>query len=262
MHGLFEIDQEANKESFMNNLDGRIKLISSILIIIYAVSSTDLLILVIIEIYLLLLISLSNVSAKYAVKRIALIIPFGGFVALIQPFFQPGNVIWAAPLGILQMTDYGLYFGTLLLFRVTVCVTSIVFLSSSTSMQDLVASAQKLGVPHQLAMLLNLTVRYLFFFYDQLMNILNAQSTRCFDIFNRKTTYQWRIKKVGETITMMFLRTFEQGEKVYLSMMSRGYTENTRIYRAKERLDKKDFAFMGTTISMILILQLLNMMVF
>lgn len=60
---------------------------------------------------------------------------------------------------------------------------------------------------------------------------------------------------------MMFLRTFEQGEKVYLSMMSRGYTGNTRIYRAKERLDKRDFAFMGTTISMILILQMLNIMV-
>jgi len=261
MEGLAEIDREAGKESFMNSLDGRIKLISSMLIIIYAVSSTNLMILVIMEIYLLILISLSNVTPKYALKRIALIIPFGGFVALIQPFFQPGNVIWTGPFGLLHITDYGLYFGALLLFRVTVSVTSIVFLSSSTSMQDLVASAQKLGVPQQLAMLLNLTVRYLFFFYDQLMNILNAQSTRCFDIFNKKTSYKWRLRKVGETITMMFLRAFEQGETVYMSMMCRGYSENTRIYRAKVRLDKKDFAFLGTTILVIIALQLMNMLV-
>ena len=261
MEGLAEIDREAGKESFMNSLDGRIKLISSMLIIIYAVSSTNLMILVIMEMYILILISLSNVTPKYALKRIALIIPFGGFVALIQPFFQPGNVIWTGPLGFLQITDYGLYFGALLLFRVTVSVTSIVFLSSSTSMQDLVASAQKLGVPQQLAMLLNLTVRYLFFFYDQLMNILNAQSTRCFDIFNKKTSYKWRLRKVGETITMMFLRAFEQGETVYMSMMCRGYSENTRIYRAKAKLDKKDFTFMGTTLLVIIVLQLLNMLV-
>lgn len=261
MQGLAEIDREASKDSFMNSLDGRIKLISSLLIIIYAVSSTNLMILVIMEMYLLILISLSNVTPIYALKRIALIIPFGGFVALIQPFFQPGNVIWTGAFGLLHMTDYGLYFGALLLFRVTVSVTSIVFLSSSTSMQDLVASAQKLGVPHQLAMLLNLTVRYLFFFYDQLMNILNAQSTRCFDIFSKKTPYKWRLRKVGETITMMFLRAFEQGETVYLSMMCRGYSENTRIYRAKAKLDKKDFAFIGTTIFILLSLQLLTTMV-
>lgn len=259
MKGLTEIDREARKESFMNNLDGRIKLISAMLIIVYAVTNTNLLILSIMEVYLLVLIYLSNVSPGYALKRIALVIPFGGFVALIQPFFQPGNVIWAGPLGILHMTDYGLFFGVLLLFRVTVSVTSIVFLSSSTSMQDLVASAQKLGVPHQLAMLLNLTVRYLFFFYEQLMNILNAQSTRCFDIFNKKTPYKWRLKKVGETITMMFLRAYEQGETVYMSMMCRGYSENTRIYRAKAQLDKKDFAFMGTTIFILVSLQLTTM---
>jgi len=199
MEGLFEIDREARKESFMNNLDGRIKLISAILIIIYAVSTTNLFILVVMEIYLLILIYLSNVSSKYALKRIALVIPFGGFVALI--------------------------------------------------------------VPHQLAMLLNLTVRYLFFFYDQLENILNAQSTRCFDIFNNKTPYKWRLRKVGETITMMFLRAFEQGEKVYLSMMSRGYSENTRVYRGKTRLDLKDYAFLTTTLLVIVVLQLINIFV-
>lgn len=258
MKSLTEIDREARKESFMNNLDGRIKLISAMLIIVYAVSSTNLLILFIMEIYLLLLIYLSNVSPQYALKRIALVIPFGGFLAILQPFFQPGNVIWTGPWGWLHITDYGLFFGALLLGRVTVSVTSIVFLSSATSMQDLVSSAQKLGIPYQLAMLLNLTVRYLFFFYDQLMNILNAQSTRCFDIFNKKTSYKWRLRKVGETITMMFLRAFEQGEKVYIGMVCRGYSENSHVYQKKSKTDSKDYAFLLTTISIIISLQLLN----
>jgi cobalt/nickel transport system permease protein len=245
----------------MNSLVGRIKLISAMLIIIYAVTNTNLFVLVIMEIYLLILISLSNVTPSYALKRIALVIPFGGFVAMIQPFFQPGNILWTGLFGWLHITDYGLFFGALLLARVTVSVTSIVFLSSATSMQDLVASTQKLGVPHQLAMLLNLTVRYLFFFYDQLMNILNAQSTRCFDIFSKKTAYKWRLRKVGETITMMFIRAFEQGETVYLSMVSRGYSENTRIYRAKANIDYKDFALIGTTVVMIIFLEYLNLFV-
>lgn len=262
MKELTSIDRESRKESLMNSLDGRIKLISAMLIIIYAVTNTNLIVLVIMEIYLLILIYLSNVTPSYALKRIALVIPFGGFVAMIQPFFQPGNILWTGPFGWLQITDYGLFFGALLLSRVTVSVTSIVFLSSATSMQDLVASAQRLGVPHQLAMLLNLTVRYLFFFYDQLMNILNAQSTRCFDIFSKKTAYKWRLRKVGETITMMFIRAFEQGETVYLSMVCRGYSENTRIYRAKNKIDYRDFTFIGITIAMIISLEYINLFVF
>lgn len=261
MKELTAIDRESRKESLMNSLDGRIKLISAMLIIVYAVTNTNLIVLVIMEIYLIILIALSNVSPIYALKRIALVIPFGGFVAMIQPFFQPGNILWTGPFGLLHITDYGLFFGVLLLLRVTVSVTSIVFLSSATSMQDLVASAQKLGVPHQLAMLLNLTVRYLFFFYDQLINILNAQSTRCFDIFNKKTPYKWRLIKVGETITMMFIRAFEQGETVYLSMVCRGYSENTRIYRAKSKLDYKDFTFVGITVLMIVSLEYFNIFV-
>jgi len=109
MKGLVEIDREARKESFMNNLDGRIKLISALLIIVYAVTSTNLLILGIMEVYLILLIYLSNVSPKYALKRIALVIPFGGFMAMIQPFFQPGNIIWTGPFEWLHITDYGLF---------------------------------------------------------------------------------------------------------------------------------------------------------
>lgn len=261
MEGLFEIDRESARESPLHVIDGRIKLISAILIIVYAVYSTNLFILILMETYLLVLIFISNVSLKYALKRIALVLPFGGFIAIFQLFIQPGNIIWTGPFGWLHITDYGLFFGLLLLGRVTVSVTSIVFLSSSTSMQELISSAQRLGVPHQLAMLLNLTVRYLFFFYDQLESILNAQATRCFDIFSKKTTYKWRLRKVGETITMMFLRAFEQGEKVYLSMMSRGYSENARLYRAKRKLDSKDFGFMISTMIVIACLQFMVMFI-
>ena len=52
MKELTAIDREARKESIMNSLDGRIKLISAMLIIIYAVTNTNLFVLVIMEIYL------------------------------------------------------------------------------------------------------------------------------------------------------------------------------------------------------------------
>ncbi|MCK9152182.1 cobalt ECF transporter T component CbiQ [Methanobacterium alcaliphilum] len=257
MEDLMHIERESTRGSSLHKIDGRIKIIITFLIIIFAVNTTDLRILLIMEAYLLILILISKISLTYALKRLILILPFGGFVAIFQPFIRPGDIIWTGPLG-LTITEQGIIFGALLLAKITVCVTTIIFLSSSTSMQDLIGSARKLGIPHEFAMLLNLTVRYLFFFYDQLERIRRAQTSRCFDIWNKKTSYKWRVQKVGETITMMFLRAYEQGESVYLSMLSRGYTANAHSYTLKSEINYKDIVFIGINISFIIGLYLIQ----
>lgn len=255
MVNISSIEMEARKTSTLHALDGRIKIISCMLIIVYAVYTIDLVVLSIMELYLVLLILISHISLSYAAKRIALILPFGGAIALFQLFIREGTVIYTLPLGI-EITQQGLDFGLILLFRIVVCITAIVLLSSVTPMQELINSARKLGVPREFSMLLSLTLRYLFFFYEELKRIRNAQKTRCFDIRNKKTAYIWRLKKVGETIGMMFLRSYEQGEKVYFSMLSRGYSDNSNLYHYNTRLNIKDYTFMIITLFLIVGLEI------
>lgn len=255
MANISSIEREAGKTSTLHSLDGRIKIISCMLIIVYAVYTTNLPVLSIMEFYLIILILMSHISLKYALKRIALILPFGGVIALFQLFIREGTVIYTMPFG-LEITQQGLDFGLLLLSRIIVCVTAIVLLSSVTPMQELINSARKLGVPREFSMLLSLTLRYLFLFYEELGRIRNAQKTRCFDIRSKKTAYMWRLRKVGETIGMMFLRSYEQGEKVYFSMLSRGYSESSNLYKDNEKLNLKDYTFIAITISLIVSLEI------
>ncbi|MEG3224145.1 MAG: cobalt ECF transporter T component CbiQ [Methanobacteriales archaeon Met13] len=257
MIDLMSIERESGRKSLLHGLDGRIKIIATMLLIAYAVYSTDIRILFVIEVYLLILILISKISIGYAFKRIVLIIPFGGFVAILQPFIRPGDIIYTLPIGI-DVTYQGLVFGILLMSRLIVCVSAIVLLSSVTSMQDLIKSARKLKIPGEFAMLLSLTVRYLFFFYEELLRIRNAQKSRCFDIWNRKTEYIWRLKKVGQTITMMFLRSYEQGEKVYLSMLSRGYSTDSHIYLEKNKLVQGDFFLITATVGLVVALEVIR----
>ncbi|MBM4240605.1 MAG: cobalt ECF transporter T component CbiQ [Euryarchaeota archaeon] len=254
---LTNIEQESMKESIIHSLDGRIKVIVLLFIIVYAVYTTELLILFIMEVYLLFLIYLSKISFIAALKRILLLLPFAGFIAVFQPFIRPGDVIYVLPFGI-DITYQGLMFGILLMSRLFVCLTAIVLLSSSTSMQEVVTSFRKLGMPQVFAMLLSLMIRYLFMFYDELGKIRNSQRSRNFDIFNRKTTYMWRLKQIGYTITMMFLRSYEQGEKVYLSMLSRGYSADSNLYNENKKLGSNDFALITATLCLIISLQVLN----
>ncbi|WP_414470508.1 cobalt ECF transporter T component CbiQ [Methanobacterium sp. ACI-7] len=257
MANISTIEREASKTSTLHSLDGRIKIISSLLIIVYAVYTTNLIVLAIMELYLILLILMSHISLSYAFKRIALILPFGGAIAFFQLFIKEGTVIYTMPLGI-EITQQGLDFGLLLLSRIIICVTAIVLLSSVTPMQDLINSARKLGVPREFSMLLSLTLRYLFFFYEELKRIRNAQKTRCFDIRSKKTAYIWRLKKVGETISMMFLRSYEQGEKVYFSMLSRGYSESSNLYNDEKKLSLKDYTFISITLCLIISLEIIH----
>jgi len=252
---ISSIEIQARKLSALHSLDGRIKIISCMLIIVYAVYTSSVVVLSVMGLYLIALILMSHISLSYTFKRIALILPFGGVIAIFQLFIKDGTVLYILPFGI-EITQQGLDFALLLFSRIIICITAIVLLSSVTPMQELINSARKLGVPREFSMLLSLTLRYLFFFYDELRRIHNAQKTRCFDIRSKKTAYMWRLRKVGETIGMVFLRSYEQGEKVYFSMLSRGYSESFNLYKDNEKLNLKDYTFIAITISLIVLLEI------
>lgn len=252
------LENEAKKESYLHLLDGRVKLLILLIIIIYAVFTTQITVLILLEFYLLLLIYISKISFKTALIRVLLLLPFGGFIIAFQPFIHPGNVIWTLPFSI-NVTDAGLIWAALLFSRLIVSLTATVLLSSISPMQEVVQSFRKLSMPKEFAMIFSLMIRFLFMFLDELNRIRNAQKTRNFDIFNKKTTYMWRMKQLGYTIAMMFLRAYEQGEKIYLSMVSRGYSDNSNLFTEdKNKIGSKEYLFIVVTISLILGIEIIR----
>lgn len=241
------IEQESWKDSAIHNLDGRIKLIFTVLIIVYAVYTQDFLVLLLLEIYLLILLLFSKVSIGYFAKRVLMILPFGGFIAIFQPFIKPGIILYTLPLG-LSISYEGILFGALLITRLIVCLSAIVLLSSVTPLETIVNSMRKLGFPKEMSMILSMTVRYLFVFFDELDNIRKAQKSRSFNIWNKKTSYLWRLKQIGYTVMMLFLKAFEKGEKVYYSMLARGYVGEATSYRKENPINHIDYSIIILTL--------------
>jgi len=253
-----KIEQESGKDSIIHKLDGRIKLILTVLIIVYAVYTTDFFVLLFLEIYLIVLILLSKISISYFVKRVLIILPFGIFIAIFQPFIKPGIILYTLPLG-LTISYEGLIFGALLFSRLIVSLTAIVLLSSVTPIETIVNSMRKLGFPKELSMILSMTVRYIFVFFEELNNIRKAQKSRSFDIWNKKTSYLWRIKQIAYTIMMLFLNSFEKGERVYYSMLSRGYVGEATSYRQENPIMYTDYAIIILTIFLIFSVEIANL---
>ena len=249
------LDELASKDSPIHNLDGRIKLISAVLIIVVAAFSNNLFVPLGLEIFLLIVIRIAKLSYFDSFKRILLLLPFGGFVIIFQPFLHPGNVLWSYSW--LTVTDVGLNWAILLLVRMIVSLTSIVILSSTSPMQQIVASFRRLKMPKDLAMILSIMVRFLFVFIDELAAIRKSQKSRNFDIHSKLTPYKWRVRQVGYTIAMMFVKSYEQGERVYKSMVSRGFSDESDLFNEKTSLEKSDYIYIGTIIILIIVLEII-----
>lgn len=250
-----KLDDIASGDSVIHNLDGRVKLISTVIIIIFTVFSEKIIVPIIMEIFLLSILYLSKVPLKDAFKRIALLLPFGGIIIIFQPFIHPGNVLWTYSW--MEITDTGLNWAILLLARLIASLTAIVLLSSTSPMQEIVASFRKLKMPKELAMILSITVRFLFVFIDELTTIRNAQKSRNFNIHSNLVSYKWRLRQIGYTIAMMFLKSYEQGERVHKSMVSRGFSDTSYLFNEKAHLEKSDYIYVISIIAIMIIIEVI-----
>lgn len=251
-----EIEREALKKSILHKLEGRVKIAAALAVIIYAVLAKDISKLLAVECYLIALALLAQLQLKLLAKRLLLILPFGGAIAIFQLFFKKGTVLYSLPLGI-TVTSEGLTLSALLLSKLAVCITSVILLSSLSPMHELIASARRIGIPREVILLFGLFARYLFVFQDVYQRIKLAQETRCFRITNRKVSYSWILEQLSYSISLLFIRAYEQGERTYISMLSRGYNPNSEIYIESGKIKLRDCMFLFNTIAILIAIQYL-----
>ena len=252
---IMRFDDLASKDSPIHNLEGRIKLISTIFIIIACVVSKELFIPIMLEIMLLIILKIAKLSYVDSFKRLLMLLPFGGAIIIFQPFIQPGNIIWSYSW--LHITDFGLKWAVLLLVRLITCLTTIIIYSSTTPLQEMASSFRKLKMPRDLAMILSIMVRFLFLFVDELTAIRKSQKSRNFNIHSKNVPYKWIVKQVGYTIGMMFLKAYEQGERVHKSMVSRGFSDTSEMFNEKKSPERSDYTYLIIIILIVIILEII-----
>lgn len=266
MHiSLTELEREAFRKSFVHRIDGRVKILMTLAIVVYAVSlprmdSLNFQKLALLEIYLAALLLVARLELSYIALRFAIAMPFGLGLAILQPFLRQTfipefTVLFTLPFGLVA-TREGALFGFILFFKFLVSITAVILLSSTTSLSELVASARRMGMPGEMALLFTMMVRYLFVFSNMLGRIRTAQKTRCFDFLNKKVPRIWTLHQIGYTISSMFIRSYEQGERTYQSMLCRGYNADAHVYVSRKKLSISDISVIALTTGVIIAAQL------
>jgi cobalt/nickel transport system permease protein len=198
----------------------------------------------------------SRVSPVVYLKRLAAIVPLWGIIILFQIFFKNKyytdyHVLFSLPFGI-NIYAESVEFACILAVKFLICISFIILLSSTTKLQDMLQGASRLGLPAELALALGMMIRYLFVFGYIFRKINETLKTKCFDAFDRHLPYRYRLRQLGYTIGTMFIRSYEQGERVYTSMLCRGYGRDSHLFITKKPLRIGEWAFLFSCMAFII----------
>lgn len=259
---LFDIERFANRDSFIHRLDARVKIvvIFAAIVAMVAVPYSTMVFTIgaIFFIFFIVLWALSRLSPSIYLKRALVIISLWGIVILFQiflknPYYSEYTTIVILPFGI-RIYAESVQFAFILFTKFMVTVSFIILLSSTTRLQDLLDGGQRLGLPADFALALGMMIRYLFVFGYMYRKVVQTLETKGFDPFDRNLPYRYRMRQIGYTIGTMFIRSYEQGERVYISMLCRGYGKKSHLYIRKKSLNTIEWTFLTVSICFIIIM--------
>jgi cobalt/nickel transport system permease protein len=258
---LFDIERYAYRDSIIHRLDSRVKIIVVFAAIIAMVSvpysPMVLTVGAIFFIFFILLWILTRLSPMVYLGRALLIIPLWGVVILFQifiknPYYTVYTTLYVLPFGI-NIYAESIQFAFILFVKFVITISFIILLSSTTKVQDLLDGGQRLGLPAEFALALGMMIRYLFVFGYMYRKIVQTLETKGFNPFDRNLPYRYRMRQIGYTIGTMFVRSYEQGERVYISMLCRGYGKKSHLFLKKKDIKNTEWTFLIISLGFIII---------
>ena len=145
--------------------------------------------------------ALSRVPLGFLLRRLLMLEPFVLGVAVLS-LLQPG----------------GLTVFLRLVARGTLCLSTVILLSSTTPFSEILRVLRRLRLPAILITMLALMYRYVFVLVDEAERMSRARASRT---FRRDRSRAWRTR--GNLIGQLFVRSTERAERIYAAMCARGW---------------------------------------
>lgn len=158
---------------------------------------------------------IARIPPGYLAPKLVIETPFLLFAALL-PFVARSEQVEVLGLSVAQA---GLVGGAALVLKATLALLASVTLAATTTPEELVRGLERLRMPQVMISILQFMLRYLDVVAEELARMRIARESRAFT--GRRLRH---LRVVGHAAGALFVRSYERGERVHLSMLSRGYT--------------------------------------
>lgn len=161
------------------------------------------------------LVATARLRIGLLLRRLRIELPFLGFA-----IFLP--IVGSAPrlhvLG-LSLSEPGLWGAWNILAKGTLGVSASIVLAATTPVADLLRGLERLHLPKVFTAITGFMVRYLDVIAGEATRMHVARQSRGYN-----PRWLWQARGVASSAGTLFVRSFERGERVHLSMQARGYT--------------------------------------
>jgi cobalt/nickel transport system permease protein len=148
-------------------------------------------------------------------RRLVIELPFVAF-ALALPLVGQGERVEV--LGV-PLAVEGLWAAWNIVVKGTLGVAATAILAATTPVAELLGGLERLRLPKTLTVIAGFMVRYADVIADEVRRMRIARISRGHD-----PRWIWQARAVAASAGTLFIRSYERGERVYLAMVSRGYT--------------------------------------
>ena len=219
---------EIHSNSLLSQLKPEIKIVSTFMIVLsIAFLSLESTVSIMVQtLIVLIMINLSKIKVSTYFKRLSIDIPFVLF-ALFLPFLSKGDNTVMFELFSLRIYETGFYEMISILIKITLCVSLAIVLTATTSNIEIIYGLQKLKISPLLISILSFAIRYIDVFIDEFKRVKVAMKSRGYDQKGLKG-----LKPIAYASGALLIRGYERGERVYNSMISRGFNGSIELKKS------------------------------
>jgi len=216
-------------QSWLSNLDGRTKLavfFTYVFAVLFTKPNAYWTWLSLVGL-LFILFALARIQIQWVAFRLVPVLPFVALGAL-------GVLLGGSKEMFLQVT-----------VKTILCIGAAVWLSGTTPFTQLLEALRKLKVPSLLTVMLSFMFRYLFVLAEEAVRMSRAYQSRC----PRKQTLK-DAENIGRLAGALMLRTYNRAERIYLVMLSRGFSGEFRTLSV-QKMTFADIAFLAVFVGLV-----------
>ena len=254
----------AEKNGLLQNLDPRVKLLTSLVFLIITGLSRTLTLLVALYILVFILAVFSKIPPFFFIKRVWVFIPIFTSLIVLPAMFNiitPGKPILTivtlsrphsfGPFYIpetIAITSQGLSGAMILVMRVATSVSIAVLLILTTKWISLLKALSVLKIPEIAILILAMTYRYIHLFLRTVEGMLLARQSRQISSSKMRETHGWIASRIGVLVG----KSYNLSNDVHLAMISRGWSGNPKLI-GNFSIHLIDFIWIGFTLGIVIL---------
>lgn len=233
-------EEISTRPGLLQSLDPRVKVISTLALLIGVSLSRSLAVIAALYVLALLLAWRSAIPTSFFIKRVWLALPFfTGMIILPALFIPPGPALAHLPLG-LTITQTGLNSALFLLLRVSTSVSLTLLLVLTTSWNTVLSALSVLKVPDVFILILGMTYRYIYLLLRTANDMFLSRKSR---MVGRLSGAEDRRMMAAISGTLLS-KSLDLSSEVYLAMQSRGF-RGTTVTLKPFRMETRDWLWLG-----------------